>query len=185
MKTSELDTLIKVDTIISSMDTAFPRGDSFINRPTFCKPKSKTVMTDETETSSSFNNAVDTARFYEINNGTIHESFSILENDVRPNSTIDEPNNQEKDIIVVLSDDMQKNELSEIADKFRNRLNLIVHYGSNNAIKSFFEHFSQIVSASSLKNAVNKSYLLAQNGQTIFFPRVNNRFDFFTNIDFV
>jgi len=187
MKTSELDTLIKVDSIISTMAANMPHTDEhepFLTKPTFYKPKSRTVMKDNIETNNFGKEESATARFYEMNNGTIHESYSIIDTEGMANIPIDNAGNQEKDLIIILSDDMPKNELIEISNKFRDRLKLTIHYGTNNTIKSFFEHFSQIISVSSLKKAVNKSYLLAQNGQTIFFPHVNNRFDFFGNIDF-
>jgi hypothetical protein len=187
MKTSEPDTLIKVDSIISTKATAKPHTDvhnTFLTKPTFYKPKSRTVMKDNIETNNFGKEENATARFYEMNNGTIHESYSIIDTEKIADIPINNEGNHEKDLIIILSDDTPKNELIEISDRFKNRLKLIIHYGTGSGIKSFFEHFSQIISVSSLKTAVNKSYLLAQNGQTIFFPRVNNRFDFFGNIDF-
>lgn len=187
MKTTELDTLTKVDSIISTMAATLPHTnehDTFLTKPTFYKPKSRTVMKDKIETNNFGKEERATARFYEMNDGTIHESYSVIDNGEIADLPIDNDGNHEKDLIIILSDDMPNNELVEISNKFRNRLKLIIHYGTNSTIRSFFEHVSQIISVSSLKKAVNKSYLLAQNGQTIFFPRVNNRFDFFGNIDF-
>jgi len=126
-----------------------------------------------------------TARYYEMDNGVIHESFLKLEDDTCGTKMLSGKNEKpSKDLIVVISDDLKIDELSAFYKNFKNRLKFVIHYGNNTSIGLNFKALSPFMSVNSLKKAVSKSYKLAQNGQTIFFPRTVGDFDFFRHIDF-
>ena len=126
-----------------------------------------------------------TARSYDMSDGVIHESFSQLEHSDDSAIILSETDlNPANDLIVVLSDYVRSDELVNLYNKFKNRIKVIIYYGNNTSVKQIFRPCTKIISANSLKKAVNKSYLLLKNGQTILFPRIGDNFDFFGNIDF-
>ena len=81
-------------------------------------------------------------------------------------------------------DDIRRDELTNIYNKFKDRLKLIIHYGNNVDLTGIFNNISEIIKVNSLKKAVNKSYLNVKNGQTILFPRVESNFDYFKHVKF-
>ncbi|MEN8119210.1 MAG: hypothetical protein ABFS35_02640 [Bacteroidota bacterium] len=179
-----METITDIDVVISKISNNVMEPisqSSFLNKPMFNQPNSKSKM----ETLE--NNIMDiaTARSYEMNSGILSESYSILnESDNSAEVLSDTDNKSVNDIIIILSDDVKSDELTCIYNKFKDRLKLIIHYGNNNAVKRIFNNFSEIISVNTLKNAVNKSYLLVQNGQTILFPRIETNFDFFKHVTF-
>lgn len=185
----DLQTFTDIDVVISNITGGDIETDSqspFFIKPTLNQPNKKPGMNKQISTENNNIAGTSTARSYEMSDGIIHESFSTLEDsDNSAEILADTDMNPANDIIIVLTDDVKCDELTDLYNKFKNRLKLIIHYGSNNEVKQIFEHFSQIISVNSLKKAVNKSYLLVQNGQTILFPRTEKNFDFFRHVDFV
>lgn len=184
----DMETLTDIDAAISKIansDMETKSQSSFLIKPTLNNPNSKPKM--NTQMKNSKNNIVDmaTARSYEMNSGILNESYSILdESDNSADILADTDTNPINDIIIILSDDVRSDELTDIYNKFKDRLKLIIHYGNNIAVKNIFNNFSEIISVNSLKNAVNKSYLRVKNGQTILFPRIDKNFDFFKHVNF-
>lgn len=183
----EIQNLSKIDELVCKIVSNDAKADydsSFLNNPTYYKSNSQTVMKEKISNDSYDDAGINTARYYEICDGSIHESFSTIEDNSSDEILGQEVAGQSDDLIVVISDDIKHEELINLYDKLKERLKFIVHYGSNLAVKEVFEHFTQIISVDSLTKAVNKSHLLAQNGQTIFFPKVSSNFDFFRHVNF-
>ncbi len=184
----DLKTYSKIDDVVCKIVGKSIETDSescFLNQPTYNKPNSKTVMKENISIENNNDAEIHTARYYEVCEGVIHESFSTLEDLGASTEILEEAETELKDdLIVVISDDINQEELVNLYDRLKERLKFIVHYGNNQTVKRIFEHFSQIISVDSLTKAVNKSHLLAQNGQTIFFPKVSANFDFFGHVDF-
>ena len=185
----DLQTFTQVDSVVCKMIRDNTKANSsennFIAKPTFTKPSNTPFMEETTCKENTEGADINTARYYAVSDGVIHESFSTcddLTDDTKMLEQTETPTPE--DVIVVISDDIQHEELVNLYNKLKNRLKCIVHYGTGLDVKQVFEHFAQIVSVDSLSNAVNKSHLLAQNGQTIFFPKVSSNFDFFGHINF-
>ena len=185
----DLQTFTKIDSIIckfANEDLATDSKNLFINKPTFNNPNIEPVMNYNKTITKSDNVETSTARFYEVCDGIIHESFQLIDNEINSSDLLDNSTDNEykEDLIIVISDNHTKDELINIYNNIKKRLKFIVHYGNNTDVKQVFQNFSKLISVDSLSKAVKKSHLLAQNGHTIFFPKVSNRFDYFGNLSF-
>ena len=184
----EVQTFTEIDTLICKMvdnDANTELLDNnFIKNPTYSKSINKPEMEKQIGNMPKIDVGINTARYYEISDGAIHESFSTSD-DSKSDTEIISQNQSctSTDIIVVISDDIQQGELMNLYNKLKNRLKYIIHYGSSLDVKHFFERFVQIISVDTLAKAVNKSHLLAKDGQTIFFPKVSSNFDFFGHVN--
>ena len=184
----DMETLTDIDVVISKVtnnDLETKLQSSFLNQPTLIQTNSESKMDTQMETNE--NNPVDakTTRSYEMNSGVLNESYSILDdtdNSAEIFANTDMPTNN--GIIVIISDDVRSDELTEIYNRFKDRLKLIIHFGNNIALTGIFDNISEIIKVNSLKNAVNRSYMNVKNGQTILFPRVDANFDFFRHVNF-
>ncbi len=179
----DMETLTDIDVVINKITNSNIEAklqNALLNQVN-TEPKMNTQM------KAKENNIVDTAtvRSYEMNSGVLNESYSILEdNDDSAGILADTDMTPNNDLIIIISDDIRSDELTNIYNKFKDRLKLIIHYGNNVDLTGIFNNISEIIKVNSLKKAVNKSYLNVKNGQTILFPRVEGNFDYFKHVKF-
>ncbi|RLD65036.1 MAG: hypothetical protein DRI95_09590 [Bacteroidetes bacterium] len=184
----DMETLTDIDAVISKITNSNIEAklqSTFLDQPTLIQAKSEPKMNIQMKTNE--NNIIDTAtvRSYEMNSGVLNESYSILEDtDNSAEILADTDMNPNNDLIIIISDDIRSDELTNIYNKFKDRLKLIIHYGNNVNITNIINNFSEVINVNSLKKAVNKSYINVKNGQTILFPRIETNFDYFKHVKF-
>ena len=120
----------------------------------------------------------DTLRIFVKTKECLEESFApVFLNEQDEYEYVHSPQ-AEKDIILVLSGKESESDLYYLLNKFKKRLHTLI-YNGNHTPKIPTDYFVCVIKTTSFKHSVNESYRIAENGQTILFPRTDYHFDFF------
>ena len=178
-----------MDTYTLAMDSATDllseNRSEIIPENSLCNCKTAYTFSENIDMNKpeAINSIYDTTRFYTMENEVIEENYSIL-NEQRDVFYAPKYKNTNKDLIIVLSGQEQESELYYIFNNFIDRINTVISAGNHKVFSSIRSFVSEFISETSFESAVNKSYKLLKNGQTIVFPCTNNDFDFFSYINF-
>ncbi len=145
------------------------------------KPKTNMNIISKNTNQEYFDLNASTAKIFEMNAGAISESVMIRD---EVNSCFSYNEYKSKKSIIIITDNYNTDELINIETHLNNDLHTIVYCGSHrNRLAEVFKKIKAIISTDSLTNAVTKAYQLVKEGQTIIFPKVDNKFEFFAHIE--
>ncbi len=153
--------------------------------PTTSREEDLLATTLQSDTMKSYKNIVkqapDTLRIFLKRKGCVEESFAPVMADEQDEYEYIAHSQTDKDIILVLSGKESEAELYYLLNKFKERLHTLI-YAGNHTPKMPTDYFMCVIKTTSFKHSVNESYRIAENGQTILFPRTDYHFDFFDHV---